>query len=254
MQRSTVVPDARAGEKVVIAYLHPGSVHGAFMESVLNLLVYDIAFHRRIVNGGGRLASQASCNLSGPRNTVVKQFLAYGQADWLWFVDTDMVFEPDTLERLLQHADPVDAPIVGGLCFALDEGRVVPTLYDLVDDGRGSADVVRYDAWEPDAMMQVAATGTGCLLIHKSVLEKVRDFRPPGRPGQVGFNTAYPWFQETDHDGKPVGEDITFCWRAGLVGAPIYVNTAVHIGHVKERVLTAELYRPPVLDRGQEAA
>lgn len=239
--RSTVVPDERANEKVVIAYLHAGTVHGAFMESVLNLLVYDMAFHRRIVDGGGRLATQASCNLAGPRNAVAKQFLGYGQADWLWMVDSDMVFAPDTLERLLEHADPEKAPIVGGLCFAYDEGNVVPTLYGLV----GSEDnpqVVRFNEWPPDSMFQVAATGTGCLLVHKSALEKIRDFEPEGRPGQVGFNPAYPYFQETDHDGRPVGEDITFCWRAGICGIPVHVNTAVHIGHVKETMLTLDAY------------
>jgi hypothetical protein len=240
-KRSTVVPDDRANEKVVVAYLHPGTVHGAFMESLLNLLVYDMAFHKRIVDGGGRLSTQASANLAGPRNTVVKQFLAFGEADWLWFVDSDMVFEPDTLERLLQYADPDKAPIVGGLCFGFDEGRVVPTLYDLVgeDDGIG---VVRYNMWPPDAMFQVAATGTGCILIHKSVLEKVRDFMPESRPGQVGFNQAYPWFQEMEHEGQPVGEDITFCWRAGIAGVPVYVNTAVHIGHVKQQLLSIDAY------------
>lgn len=239
--RSTVVPDDRRHEKVVISYLHPGTVDAAFMESVLNLLVYDMAFHQRIVDGGGRLGVQASANLAGPRNGAVKQFLAYGEADWFWFVDSDMVFEPDTLERLLEHADPDKAPVVGGLCFGFDNGRVVPTLYDLVGD-EDSIQVVRYNEWSPDAMIQVAATGTGCLLIHKSVLEAVRDFVPPNRPNQVGFNQAYPWFQETDHDGSPVGEDITFCWRAGLVGKSVWVNTAVSIGHVKQRLLTLDTY------------
>lgn len=241
MSRSTVVPDDRAHEKVVVAYLHPGMVHGAFMESLLNLLVYDMAFHRRIVDGGGRLATQASANLAGPRNTIAKQFLAFGEADWLWMVDSDMVFEPDTLERLLQYAHPEEAPIVGGLCFGFDEGRIVPTLYDLVGEA-SNPQVVRYNEWKPDAMMQVAATGTGCLLVHKSALEKVRDFVPPGRPGQVGFNTAFPWFQELEHDGKPVGEDIAFCWRAGVAGVPVFVNTSVHIGHVKEQLLTIDAY------------
>ena len=39
--------------------------------------------------------------------------------------------------------------------------------------------------------------------------------------GTVGFNRAFPWFQETAHDNRPVGEDITFCWRAGVVTAAL---------------------------------
>lgn len=230
-----------ADEKVVVGYLHPGLVHGAFMESIVDLLIYDTAFHRRIVNGGGRLALQAGSNLSGPRNALVKQFLAYGKAEWLFMVDSDMTFAPDTLERLLEHADPEKAPIVGGLCFGFDDkGHVQPTLYGLVGDA-ANPQVIRYHEWPPDAMWQVAATGAACLLIHRSALETMRDIKMPGRK-TYGFNAAFPWFQETEHAGQPVSEDITFCWRAMQAGLPVYVNTAVHIGHIKHRLLDLDAY------------
>lgn len=228
-------------EKVVIGYLHPGTVHAAFMESVLDLLVYDVAYHKRIVNGGGRLATQAGANLSAPRNALVRRFLDYGKADWLWMVDTDMTFMPDTVERLLEFADPKDAPIVGGLCFGFDDkGDIQPTLFGLLGDEQ-APQVVRYHEWPPDAMFQVAATGGACLLIHKSALEHIRDIEVPGR-GKRGFNDAFPWFQEVEHNGEPVSEDITFCWRAGLAGLPIFVNTAVQLGHIKDRELTMDAY------------
>lgn len=229
-------------EKVVIAYLSPGEVKSAFMECVIDLIVYDVAFHQRIVNGGGRLATQAGANLSGPRNGVVQRFLEYGKAEWLWMVDTDMTFAPDTVERLLEFADPDSAPIVGGLCFGFDDkGDIQPTLFGLLGD-EGSPQVVRYHEWQPDSMFQVAATGAACLLIHKSALERIRDIEVPGRGGKRGFNDAFPWFQEVEHDGKPVSEDITFCWRAGLAGLPIHVNTGVQLGHIKDRELTMDAY------------
>lgn len=231
-------------EKVVVSYLYPGQVQGEFMESMVHLMMYDTAVHRRITDGGGFMANKAGANLSGPRNDLVRRFLEYGKADWLFMVDSDMVFRPDTVERLLEHADPVAAPIVGGLCFGFDEhGEVQPTLYGLLQEtDTAPVQVIRYHQWEPDAMMQVAATGAAALLIHKSALERIRDFEPPARPGQVGFNPAYPWFQETEHGGRPVGEDITFCWRAGTCEIPVYVNTAVHLGHIKQRTLTMETY------------
>jgi hypothetical protein len=39
-----------------------------------------------------------------------------------------------------------------------------------------------------------------------------------------------------------VSEDITFCLRAGACGFPVYVHTGIEIGHMKEQMLTAELY------------
>lgn len=229
-------------EKVVVGYLTPGTVHSGFAESLLDLLVYDVAFHKRIVDGGGRLAIQAGANLSAPRNALVRRFLEYGKADWLWMVDSDMTFRPDTVERLLEFADPDTAPIVGGLCFGFDDkANIQPTLFGLVGD-ESSPQVVRYHEWPPESMFQVAATGTACLLIHKSVFEKIRDVELPNRNGRPGFNNAFPWFQETEHDDAPVSEDITFCWRAGLLGIPIFVNTAVQLGHIKDRELNMDAY------------
>lgn len=232
-------------EKVVVAYVRPRDVAGNFMESLLDLMMYDFATYRRITEGGGRLSYQAGPNLAAPRNEVVRKFLAYGKADWLFMVDTDMVFAPDTVERLLEHADPETAPIVGGLCFGLDDrGDIVPTMYGLDGDAENPAalDVTRFNEWPVDTMFQVVATGAACLLIHKSALERMRDFEHPNRPGKIGFNDAFPWFQELEHDGRPVSEDIAFCWRAGLLQIPVHVNTSVQIGHVKDRLLTMESY------------
>jgi len=231
-------------EKVVVAYCRPATVHGEFMENMLDLQLYDVALNRRIVEGGGRLGQQAGANLSGPRNEIVKKFLSYGKADWLWMVDTDMTFSPDTVERLLEHADPVDAPIVGGLCFGFgDDGLIHPTLYGLDGDPDDPAhlDVTRFNVYPENTMMQVVATGAACLLIHRSVFERMLTFEHPS--GRVGFNDAFPWFQELEHDGRPVSEDIAFCWRAGLMRIPVYVNTGVEIGHIKERLLTAGGYQ-----------
>jgi hypothetical protein len=232
-------------EKVVVAYLFPVDVKGAFMESMIHLLMYDASLHRRITDGGGGfMANQAGANLSGPRNDLVERFLAYGKADWLWMVDSDMTFGPDIVERLMEFADPETAPIVGGLCFGFDsDGEVQPTLFGLHQaDDEDDVQVIRYHTWDPDSMFQVAATGAACLLIHKSALERIRDFQPPNLPGQVGFNRAFPWFQETEINGRPVGEDFTFCWRAGMCEIPIFVNTAVRLGHIKSRLLTMESY------------
>lgn len=228
-------------EKVVLGYCSPSHVHADFMEALLYLQMFDFAGPKRMVDGGGMLPIRAGANLAGPRNDMVRKFLKHG-ADWLLQVDTDMIFMPDMLERLLEHADPDEAPVVGGLCFGFDgEGQVLPTLYGFVGD-EANPQVVRYHEWPPEAMMQVAATGAAALLVHRSVFERMQQFEHPSRPGQHGFNDAFPWFQELEHDGRPVSEDIGFCWRAGLLGIPVFVNTAVQLGHVKQRVLTMDAY------------
>lgn len=224
-------------DKVVIGYCNPGMVHAAFHESLLNLLVYDAATSRHVIGGGGRIAVQSSANIAGARNGIVKQFLDESDADWLWMVDSDMTFADNTLDRLLEHADPQRAPIVGGLCFGIDDGWLFPTLYDLADMGDGKGlQVVRYHEWTPNAMFQVSATGAACVLIHRVVLEKIR------QQSGAEFSVAFPWYQEREHGPMPIGEDVTFCLRAGLCGFPVHVNTGVHLGHVKQHTLTADGY------------
>jgi hypothetical protein len=109
--------------RTAVAYLHPGQAEASF-HICFNKLVQ---FH--LLGGsphllGSHLATQAGSGaVAAARNEVVKGFLRSGD-DWLFWLDADMGFAPDTLHRLLEAADPVDRPIVGGLCFsasAVDE-------------------------------------------------------------------------------------------------------------------------------------
>ena len=123
-------------ERVMVAYPY-GAIEPRFVRSLIFLLKHDHDHHDRIF-GGGAYLQLATTNVAHGRNQIVRQFLDLpGKPDWLWFIDTDMDFGPDTLDRLVESADPVSRPILGGLCFALMKGdaqEVVPTLYAWTDD------------------------------------------------------------------------------------------------------------------------
>lgn len=216
--------------KVCIGYVHNVDVAVTWHDSLMNLRLFDWMKKKRTINGGGVIAKFSSANVSSSRNHVVTAFLDESDAEWLWMVDTDMVFAPNTLEALLVNANADKdsehfAPIVGGLCFAVNDGKLEPTMYQLVKGDDGGMATVRYTTYPKDSMFQVSATGAACLLIHRSVCEAMRERK---------FNAAYPYFQETQlSEMHPVGEDVTFCFRAIQLGFPIWVNTAVHIGHQK---------------------
>lgn len=231
--------DVAAG-KAIVGFLHPGTVEAPFMRSVINLMAYDWVHNRRLVDGGGLIEYQAGANLSDPRNKLVKQFMGF-KAEWLLMVDSDMTFEPTALDQLISKADPVERPIVGGLCFGLEaDGSHTPTLFDVFKGADGNPEVGRYREWEPDSLMKLGGTGTAFLLIHRSVFERFDAFEP--EPGTTAFNKTFPYFQETEYFGKPIGEDLTFCFRAGFLGIPVYVDTSCHIGHIKTRVLDFASY------------
>lgn len=212
-----------------MAYPHGHEVSARFHKSLLNLLVYDAKTNARIVSGGGHLANSSGANIVNARNEIVDAFLEHHDADWLWFVDTDMTFEPDVLDRMVKAAHPEKRPILGALCFAwLNGNEASPTIYGFSPDNK----VVRYFDYPRDQCIQVGATGTGCVLIHRSVLEKLRELHPK----------PWPYFAESTLGHLPVGEDITFCIRAGQAGFPVFVDTSIKIGHEKPFIVDEDLF------------
>lgn len=217
-----------SSNKAVIYYLTPGEVRGEMCQSMIEMLVHDAT------DGGGHIAGivrvRSSALLAEARNGCVRQFLEYDGADWLMFIDSDMVWDHDALDRLFAHADAETAPIVGGLCCGLDEvAGWFPTTYKFGRTEDGTPAIARVRP-ESRGLVRVDATGSAFILIHRSVLQKMADKAAAGTPG---FNPVYPWFQETNLASIPVGEDVTFCMRAAGIKAPIYVDCDTEIGHVK---------------------
>lgn len=181
------------------------------------------------------------------RNKVAAYFLDKTDADWLWSVDADMGFLPDTVDRLVNAAignDPEggpEYPVVGALCFGVREThpdgmggwqvRPFPTLYDWAQDREGTFGFRIRREYQTNTLTQVAGTGSACLLIHRSVLEKIRS-----ELGDV-------WFQPVAMtNGKPVSEDLSFCYRVGTAGFPIYVHTGIQTSHHKAFWVSEDLY------------
>ena len=230
-----------ARQRVCIAYPHPSEVGAEFHRSMVNLTVWDAHHDGVFVGGGSHQAVSSGAQITKTRNLIVRQFLDHTDADWLWSIDADMQFEPDTLDRLLKAAHPKDRPIVGGLCFALMRGNAVevaPTLYGWREDG--SPGFKRQLQYEPDNLTQVAATGAACLLIHRSVLVAIRDAKRDD--GSPKFPNPWPWFAESVFGEDAISEDLTFCLRAGSLGFPIYVDTGIRIGHSKSIVIAEDSY------------
>ncbi len=225
------------GDRVALAWCHPGTVTGAFCDSVARLLIHDAGGDQFLTGeGGGTIGLRSGPRIAEGRNQVVRAFMKLKGPDWLWFVDSDMVFEPDALVRLMATADKAVRPIVGGLCYSggmEDVGGYYepePVMFTVVDN-----QPARIVEWPEDSVVPVDATGAACLLIHWSVLYKMLEKfgTTDGRPN------PYPWFVEgwCSTDGAPWGEDAAFCIKARSLGFPIVVDTSVRVGHVKQTII-----------------
>jgi GT2 family glycosyltransferase len=228
--------------KVSVGFLHPGHYAACFAESLKELLFYDATVHQRIVSHGhGQLGKM--CGAGGivdGRNKLAQVVLDESDVEWLFMVDSDMSFEPDTVERLIESAHARDRPVVGGLAFAhKTDGRASmygvryrpqPTLYDWYEDDERAGFVPRFD-YARDQLVEVAATGAACVLIHRLALEAIRE-----RYGDV-------WFDTIRHPkGAHFSEDLSFCVRVAACDMPLYVDTAVKTGHDKGGVFYDEAF------------
>jgi len=210
---------------VAVAYVHPNDVQANFFESFVEMMIWDLVHDRRLSHRIGMRCS--SGGLVEARNQVAAQFLA-SDAEWLFFLDTDMGFAPDTLDKLLQVADPTERPIVGALCFAWKETRQDglfgyrcvsrPTIlnwveHDDVQTFMGALEV------PDDEVVRCAATGMACIVIHRSVFDTIGECN---------------WLDRIKGtDGSMLGEDISFCVRAGARGIPVHVATGIPTNHQK---------------------
>lgn len=219
-------------DTVCVAYVHDVEVAYSWHASFVDLLSWDIAHHQRVVRGGWIAMRYGTGGIEEARNKTVQGFLADKDADWLFWIDTDMGFRPDIVDRLLEHADPVHRPIVGALAFAWKEVTVDglggfrcqprPTILDAVTDQNGHVGLMGVRDYPKNALVRCAATGSAALLIHRSVFEKIAERYGPH------------WYDRPlDEAGRKLGEDTAFCVRANAVGCPTHVHTGIGTTHLK---------------------
>lgn len=217
---------------VVAAWVHPTEVDASFMHSMLAVVGRELLGQQRLTQW--MPARCGSGGLIAARNEVAEAFLQT-DAEWLWWVDTDMGFAPDSLDQLLNVADPTDRPMVGGLCFAQMERasdgmggfvtEIVPALYQWHEMTDGRAGFVSWGNYPRDTLAEVAGTGSAFVLIHRTVFERIR----------AEFDGGFYDRMMNPLTGQLLGEDLSFCARARMVDIAIHVHTGIKTTHRKPR-------------------
>lgn len=155
-------------------------------------------------------------NIAQIRNLIAHWAERY---DYLFSVDSDIVFSKDTLKKLLAH----DKDVVSGLYIQRKEEKVLE-IYRI--NKRGGVSNVTYEELAKDSLARISACGFGCVLIKSEVIRKIR----------------YPQFiyrEALDHK-HTVSEDVHFCARAIEEGFDIWADTTIlceHIGNKKYKVI-----------------
>lgn len=146
------------------------------------------------------------------------------EADYVFWLDSDMVFQPDILKRMLKTLQEKDLDMLTGLYFR----RVPPYSPVLFDKLEIDGIACDFTEWKriPDDLFEVGACGFGCVLMKTDVFFDVQSkfgnmFAP------IGNN----------------GEDVAFCWRARQCGFKIWCDPSVICGHVGYSVVDDQFFK-----------
>lgn len=201
--------------KVAICLPHQDIIPTATAFDVTALSAYHV--HRHGYESY-RLFTTSASILPMQRAMLVDAALSEG-CDWLLWIDSDMRFPKDALDRLLKH----DKPIVG--CnYATRKIPVRPTAFREL----GGQPVLCHTRANSTGLEEVAGMGMGFMLTNAEVFHK----------------TPKPWFQflySTAND-RYHGEDLFFLSRAAEQGFNAYVDhdLSKDIGHVGQLVFRHE--------------
>ena len=217
-------------EKVTIAFAHDIVVDTEFALSMMEIMRQrnDRIHSYHCVEGTGLLSKS--------RNIAVAHFLDQTEADWLLMIDTDQRVPVPSFDLLVQAADKEKRPVVSGLVFAAVWNglalRPVPSLFVKQPDGG----ILPYDNYPKNSIVEINACGAAYLMIHRSVLQKIRD-------GVSEDVKNWCWFQDGPINGNRwLSEDLIFSTRIQEAGFKMYAHTGALAGHHKMMWLEEPMY------------
>lgn len=204
---------------LTVGFVHPGTMSHVTHASIRRI---------DITHGIHELAVASGPLISKARNQIVGSFLdGLKDSDHLLFVDSDIQFFPEDVDKLLK----ADRPIISGLYAGLNfDGSSFPVGSKRVND---RLEQLTWEELPKSGITTIVACGMGFCLIKREVLGTLA--------GQRKGRRLWP-FAELEIDGEAMGEDITFCTRAEAFGFKTYLDVDVPIGHYKTGILMPPNY------------
>ena len=150
------------------------------------------------------------------RNKLAKKAIEL-ETDYTMWLDSDMVFEPDTMLRLLEH----NKPFISGAYFRRSPPYSLVAFEEVDAENRKWKDLAL-----PSEVTKCGGVGFGCVLVKTEVL----------------FNVAAKygnWFEPMNN----FGEDLSFCYRARQCGYDLYIDPSITCGHIGHITINESFYK-----------
>lgn len=161
------------------------------------------------------------------RNSIAKQAMLENYDRILW-LDSDMSFDWDLMQKLAADMDE-GREFVCGLYFKR-KPPIAPVVYKKIghlelENGGVKPFAVPFEDYPRDQIFPIEGAGFGACMVSVPLIKRVVDkFGLPFSP-ILGF-----------------GEDLSFCARAKEVGAELWCDSRIKLGHIGSAVFNEELY------------
>lgn len=191
------------------------------LENVPALFCQSLALLKRA--GDTVVGFEVGSLVYNARNNLARQAIK-SEADFVLWLDSDMVFGPDLLQRMLKVCQDEHIDFLTGLCFRR-KPPYTPCLFDRlekVDKGASYTALMSV----PDGRFNVGGCGFAGVLMSTDVLLSVA----------AKFNGRM--FDPMDG----FGEDVSFCWRARQCGYDIWCDSEIELGHVGNCIVTRKYF------------
>ncbi len=149
-----------------------------------------------------------STHVTLARNILLENFLKT-DSEYALFIDSDMILPPNTLEELLSH----DKDVISALYL-----RKAPPYYPVCMKSIGEEKYEIITQLPESSEFEVDATGLGCFLVKREVIEKVAKTKPV-------------FTMENKPDLRVKSEDTIFCEKIKKAGYKIWVSRKATAGH-----------------------
>jgi hypothetical protein len=207
--------------QIVIGWIDPGVVDGMFALSMMEI------FAKRSHLISNILRIEAGGLLSRARNEIAANFMD-SDADWLFMIDSDEAITVADFDKLVETAHDKLRPFVAGVYYGAANGPdIYPEPVPLIFRDAEGNKYFPITEYPENAVIPITAAGTGCILVHRSVLAAIQE-RATEHQGP-----RWCWFLDLPVGQQWFGEDMYFCRQVHDLGFPMVAHTGVQLLHRK---------------------
>lgn len=217
-------------ETICIGSCDSGLVDGKFMEGIVNTILWS---QKNKINIVGKIRVNGN-QIGRQRQVLFDGWADQDKTDWLLWVDSDIVLTPEAFKLIWDVADKDTKPVVTGIYFVSKENEktLMEPFPALFKEGKNKYELEIITPIPTNAVIPVDCAGFGFLLMHRSIISKIRQANP-----------GYSLFAEEEGIGNNyVSEDIVFFRKLKKAGIPTYAHTGAIVQHMKRFSLDFNYY------------